>query len=1105
MKTIKSNFRPIAVWSALALVIFSLSACGPDKNNGNNPKPSKTGDTSGKDKLPTGDVAFVSADAVQGQERGAGGSSASLGATGEATAKSNDAKAMDSAPTVSRTVEEGDIYKVLNTNQILNLNQYRGLQIIDFSEVSKPVIAGRLAIAGSPVELYVLDTKVIVLLNNWVGYYGSRRDVKVDKKEGGLVALVDISNVSEPKLLDQAYVPGSITTSRLTRAGAQAALYVAANDYSDGTSGTVVKSFDVSGATVEPKTQLDLGGYVQDIQATPQALLVARNDYTRSQNQSQVTIVDISDPAGTMVQGDEVTVAGMVKDKFNMDLYKNVLRIVSGSSWSGSNTNTVQTYNAKDFSKLTELDSCSFSDGMSLYATLFLANKAFFVTYLRKDPFHAFVIGDDGHCEEQNQFVISGWNDYFRAILEGQRLVGVGVNDETGQRTVAVSLYDITDLSNNNPLVARAEVALDNSWSQANWDDKAFSVIEDAVSPEVAGGETGLVLVPFQGYKQNYQEYIAGVQIYTFSANSLTRRGVMEHGSSVQRTFLANPTTTANLSDSEISLFDQTIPDSPKEFSRLELAPNYTKLISYGDYAVRLRYGSYNAGVKTGSSTSTAISFAEIISLSENPDSAVAKTRIEIPSSAYLVKEGSHLVVVDTVWAGNVAKTTGSYVDTYQTTIDVYDMIDPLSPEKMGTVTTDKLRPSYSYGGYDGMTKGMVAEAMPYGGDYFWSGSAPNVAVVDGAVVFPQTQGQNKLIGKETVCSQYPMYSGMSSGPCSSKGECPKPSDYYSGGITCTRLNGGQETCAGEISYCTYADADNGYSVCCVPVDATKVQLSTNCYTNDRIRYWTSYSLYVLDLTGDAPRLTDPIEFATENQGLSVLASGKKVYYSYNLPYEVKGDTRPLLRYYIVEVDLSTPAKPTPAEPVNVPGELLAVDGNTIYTQDVIWGTSRAQSVINKLTLKDGLAYREASYLFANQIVQSVKLDGAGHVLVAHNQTWDSSQACSTTAYNDQTYNTKLTVLSTEDLAKISEIAVDSWATFKTAESGRALFQVSGGLMIINVQDPEAPFAQAYFATPGWPQDVLVENGNILIAAGPYGIYQFDASASNLLPIESSL
>jgi hypothetical protein len=419
-----------------------------------------------------------------------------------------------------RTVEEGDIYRVLADRHILNLNAYRGLQVIDVGHVEEPEIVGRLRISGSPVEMYVVGDIAFVLLNHWRGYHGSRYQEALETWEGGLALSVDISDRQNPTVIDRARIPGYIQTSRLTRDGSQAALYVATGGWKqweneDGTwvweSRTVVESFDLSTGKLEPRSELDLGGFVADIQATPNALLVARNDASAGDSRSRVSLVDISDPTGVMVEGGEVVAEGWIDNQFNMDLYRDVLRVVSGRRRGSDRTNYVQTFDASDIHDLHPLDRATFGPGEDLFATLFLGNKAFFVTYLRVDPFHAFEITDEGIITEKSELVVSGWNDFFRDVFDESRLIGIGVNDEAG-RTLSVSLYDITDLANPDPLVARAEVEADRSWSEASWDHRAFSVLEDAVMARGPAGEleTGLVLLPFSGWDDRSSRYTTG-------------------------------------------------------------------------------------------------------------------------------------------------------------------------------------------------------------------------------------------------------------------------------------------------------------------------------------------------------------------------------------------------------------------------------------------------------------------------------------------------------------------------------------------------------------------------------------------------------------------
>ena len=91
-----------------------------------------------------------------------------------------------------------------------------------------------------------------------------------------------------------------------------------------------------------------------------------------------------------MVEGDQALVLGQVETQFNMDIQGNVLRVVSGSRWGSNRTNYIQTFDVTDIDAITEIARDDFGDNEDLYATLFVGNKAFFVTYFRTDPFHAF-------------------------------------------------------------------------------------------------------------------------------------------------------------------------------------------------------------------------------------------------------------------------------------------------------------------------------------------------------------------------------------------------------------------------------------------------------------------------------------------------------------------------------------------------------------------------------------------------------------------------------------------------------------------------------------------------------------------------------------------
>jgi hypothetical protein len=981
-----------------------------------------------------------------------------------------------------RTVEEGDIYRVLDSGALLNLNSFRGLQVIDIADVTKPEIKGRLQVTGTPVEMYVVGDRAVVLMNNWRGYYGQRDDVVVDAEEGGLVMMVDISDRAAPVALAQAYVPGWIQTSRLTQGGGQAALYVAASEYGeftnpDGSVGwgtrTVVKSFDVSGDQITFRTQLDLGGYVSAIQATTEVLLVARDLWSwDGGDQSEVTVIDISNPNGTMIEGDTVETAGYVQSQFHMDFHLDTLRVFSGSRWSTGESSHLQTWNASNLSALTPVDDEPFGTGDNLYAAIFLENKAFAVTYLRIDPFHAFSVGDDGQVAEVSEYEVTGWNDFFRPVLDDTRLIGIGINDENGWK-LAVSLYDITNLANTEPMMARAEISGASggwTWSEANWDHRAFSVLENAVAVQAPSGksETGLVLLPFSGWNEQ-SGYASGVQIYTYSATTLTRRGIMQHDTPVRRTFLTDSDTAANLSEAELSLFDPTNPDAPVELGSVALAPNYTQVLDFGAYRARVvsQPGWY---YYDGAETPAQV---EIIPASEHPDSAKAVASFEIPASAQAYKMGDLLVSVDT----NIVD-TNVWPYTYETTVDVFDLSDPRTPVRRGSMTSNELA-SFADGGW-------------WYWDCFdcrwWGYHAFNVVnVVGNALTFLQAKPEQQPIGMETVCSEYVQ---SEYNDCPADGDCEYT--YYTGGYTCRRLNGGPETCTGGFYRCTY-DGSEGRSECEeVAREDVEAPIAESCSTYEAMRYWQSYEVRAVDLSNpDAPALTPSVELPRADEGVSVLAHDDTLYLTVKRPFDVPNDPRPYVRYYIKAIDYSKPSDPDLRPGVNVPGELLAVSGDEIYTRNLVWGENEIETAIAHLELGNGLAFLRGHHRFQDREVTAVAIDERGLAVVTHRPVW---------GYNDGD-GVEMTILSAQaGLSAVSEVAVDAWADMRDVVSNRVLFQVPGGLLLFDIENAAQPRAQAYFATPGWPSSFVIAGERVLFAAGQYGIYDFSLDTFNLLP-----
>jgi len=908
------------------------------------------------------------------------------------------------APTVAeRVVEEGDIYRVLPGGRILNLNSYRGLQVIDVSDVQKPRIIGRLALSGSPVELYVIGERAFVVLNRWLGYFRVTGQTQPRVHDGAVILAIDLSDPSKPVVSSRAEIEGYIHATRVTREGERASLYLATGTSGpslEGASGrTIAYSFDLSSGSLGARASLDLGEALPHVvQATPEVLMISRLEWSDARLRSRISLVDIRDPNGAMRAGGEVVAANAVLSQFNLDFYRGVLRAVS--SYSG--TNTVETWNASDLQHPVPVDSESFGAGESLFATLFLGNKAFFVTFLRIDPFHAFEIDDAGGITARAEFEVSGWNDFFRSVARQTRLIGVGIDDQS-TRSAAISLYDITNLSNSRPLIARTSVEATSTWSEAAFDHRAFSVLEDAVDVAGPGGarERGLVLLPFSGVRGG--SYQAAVQIFTFSETTLSRRGLMEHGSPVRRSFLAAPRSAANLSDETLGLYGVADPDSPEKRGEVELAPSYSRVLLFGGHIARVRDPSDVS--MTGASPQVQV---EIVPRAQHPDSAAAIARFDVPAGARLQQVGDLLVALEQEW---VEREPGIFG--YRTEIRVHDLSDPQSPRLASRLVTDRI---------DSWLGPVYGACLRCATPVFAPG-------------FPPVPGSGDSIGA-----------------------------VPGGLVVLDRAPGGDE-------------------------------------------------LEALDLRWpETPRFADTRAIDPEGWASSLLVSGSDAWISFQRAVSVEGDERRFAQHFLRRFELSNPSLPDAGAPINVPGSLIAVEGSDLYTRDTLWSSthSGADTGIARLVLRGNLACLQAERVLEDRVVEALLLDGAGRALVAHREpsgfypldplALDSSLGG---GYVDPAA-LELSVLDDLDLRLLSNLEIDPAASLRHALVGKALFQVWGGVLVYDLADPTEPTPQAFFATQGYPSDVVVDGRRILVPAGRYGIYAFDLDESNLIHEETA-
>ncbi|HAO19834.1 MAG TPA: hypothetical protein DCQ37_04655, partial [Desulfobacteraceae bacterium] len=108
----------------------------------------------------------------------------------------------DQTTEVTRAIEEADIIKV-EGNYLYLLNQYKGLTICDMSKPDSPSIAGRVAVTGQPIDMYIRDSRAYIIVSaTYQTIYKIAADGTTSSTtaQGSRIQVADISDKTNPKL-----------------------------------------------------------------------------------------------------------------------------------------------------------------------------------------------------------------------------------------------------------------------------------------------------------------------------------------------------------------------------------------------------------------------------------------------------------------------------------------------------------------------------------------------------------------------------------------------------------------------------------------------------------------------------------------------------------------------------------------------------------------------------------------------------------------------------------------------------------------------------------------------------------------------------------------
>jgi hypothetical protein len=472
--------------------------------------------------------------------------------------------------TATRTVSESDIWCVAG-DRLYFFNSLRGLQVLDIANPDDPALLGQLRAPGVGEQMYLLDSTHVALLTRGTDFLRlapAAASIVDAGSSDGSVLLVDVSQ-DKPEALAGVSYRGWLRESRLVGT----VLYVVSEVYETRRHGLEVTSFDLSDpAHPVKRDNIFLGSWGGVIHATDRFLFVVR--YSGDWARSIIDVVDISSPVGALNKRGQIGTAGRVDDKFKMHLDGDTFTVVSAvprlwNAPANDSRTMVETFSLANPDAPAALGSLELGVGETVRATRFDGQRLYVVTFLQIDPLWVVDLANPADPTLLGELHVPGFSNYIEPL--GDRLVAVGrVDNQT-----VVSLFDVSDPAHP---VALSQLPLGDgySWSEANWDEKAFSVLP---------GEN-LILVPYSGY-DSASGFSDRVQLIDLEQNALTKRGVIDHGFAARRTTVKGNRILA-ISATNLVTVDFADRDHPAVTSDVELAWRVDRVLLSGEYLLQL-------------------------------------------------------------------------------------------------------------------------------------------------------------------------------------------------------------------------------------------------------------------------------------------------------------------------------------------------------------------------------------------------------------------------------------------------------------------------------------------------------------------------------------
>ncbi|MCW4034876.1 MAG: beta-propeller domain-containing protein [Candidatus Bathyarchaeota archaeon] len=329
------------------------------------------------------------------------------------------------------------------------------MKVYDITDKANPVLSRTVALNGSLSGVRMIGNYVYMVTNQLATQSNPDKETGIDVVlptiGGDHVTTVDPTRISYIDVPDQLYY---ITT-------------VIAVDI---TTDAVAPTYEAFLTTQTTSMYVSLNNMYLIAPNTNNWLFMD----TETEVQEETLIYRIKLDQQNIVVEAEGKVEGFVVDQFSMDEYNGYFRVATtewnnrwtekeGFTSDSTNNLFVLDMNLDLVGKLENL-----APDESIYATRFMDNRVYLVTFRQIDPFFVIDTSNPAQPTVLGYLKIPGYSSYLH-IYDANHVIGVGKENST----LKLSLFDVTDVT---APIEKAKYTVEGDWSdsEALWDHKAF-------------------------------------------------------------------------------------------------------------------------------------------------------------------------------------------------------------------------------------------------------------------------------------------------------------------------------------------------------------------------------------------------------------------------------------------------------------------------------------------------------------------------------------------------------------------------------------------------------------------------------------------------------